>query len=258
MKQCPACRSQYSDDTLQFCLQDGTPLAPVAEREIETVVVPRPTVERAVEQVPAPKRRTGLIVFVTALATMLIFGVIGIGYLMYSRGRTQNASRENINISVNANGQQGARPSVSPTVSPTLTPSPTATPADGPEFAAVAKDVTKAVAGWESDTEALDIDALAARYDDRVDYYRNPGVGRDFVLRDKDRAFSIYDSVNFEISNIKITPGKTPDTAIAEFDKEWDFEGEARSTGKVRSRLTMRKAGGKWLITGEHDVKIYR
>src|SRR5258708_25851817 len=26
MRICPACKTQYSDDTLQYCLQDGTPL----------------------------------------------------------------------------------------------------------------------------------------------------------------------------------------------------------------------------------------
>jgi len=31
MKQCPTCQSQYTDDTLQFCLQDGSPLKPVGD-----------------------------------------------------------------------------------------------------------------------------------------------------------------------------------------------------------------------------------
>ena len=38
MKQCPQCRTNYADDTLRFCLEDGTPLIDTSDRE--TVVRP--------------------------------------------------------------------------------------------------------------------------------------------------------------------------------------------------------------------------
>jgi len=38
MKQCPTCRTNYSDDTLRFCLEDGTPLVDGGEQE--TIVRP--------------------------------------------------------------------------------------------------------------------------------------------------------------------------------------------------------------------------
>jgi hypothetical protein len=126
-----------------------------------------------------------------------------------------------------------------------------------PNAAEVGREVTKAVAGWQEDTESLDIDNLGGRYADTVDYYRNPGASRDFVIRDKERAFSMYDTIRFEISNMQITPGKSPDTATAEFDKAWVFEGENHSEGKVRTRLSLRKSGGNWLIDGERDIKVY-
>jgi hypothetical protein len=42
MKSCPQCRSTYSDDSLQYCLQDGAALVPVGtpEQEAETVNMP--------------------------------------------------------------------------------------------------------------------------------------------------------------------------------------------------------------------------
>ena len=48
MKYCPACSSQYSDDTLSFCLQDGTPLEGGAKQStIDTVAFTNPaTVEK--------------------------------------------------------------------------------------------------------------------------------------------------------------------------------------------------------------------
>jgi len=41
MKRCPECRRDYFDDTLNFCLDDGTPLlAGPASTEQQTVVLP--------------------------------------------------------------------------------------------------------------------------------------------------------------------------------------------------------------------------
>ena len=39
MKICPSCKTQYSDDTLSFCLQDGTPLAAGFSSDTPTVVL---------------------------------------------------------------------------------------------------------------------------------------------------------------------------------------------------------------------------
>lgn len=39
MKRCPTCNRTYTDPTLSFCIDDGTPLAPVTDNE-ETVVRP--------------------------------------------------------------------------------------------------------------------------------------------------------------------------------------------------------------------------
>jgi hypothetical protein len=44
MKQCPQCNQAYSDDTLRYCLADGTPLIPVySATEEPTVVLPPAT-----------------------------------------------------------------------------------------------------------------------------------------------------------------------------------------------------------------------
>ncbi|HMJ09363.1 MAG TPA: hypothetical protein VK468_10185 [Pyrinomonadaceae bacterium] len=258
MKQYPTCHSQYTDDTLQFCLQDGTRLEwlPLPS-ETETVVSSRRTAGYTNEPPSEHRRkpRTGLIVFASAVATVLVLGVLGVGYLIVSRGARQRAAAENLNVNVNQQ-QAEAKPTPSPTPSATPTPA-NANTQPTPDMTQTSREVTKAIAGWESDTESLDIDDLADRYADRVDYYRTPGANRDFVKRDKERAFSMYDSVELQISGIKISPGKTPDSAVAEFDKAWTFDGDRHSEGKVRSRLTMTKIDGKWLIDGEQDIKVY-
>ena len=51
MKQCPKCRTNYADDTLRFCLEDGTPL--VASVEQETVIRPGERESYVTEQLPS-------------------------------------------------------------------------------------------------------------------------------------------------------------------------------------------------------------
>jgi hypothetical protein len=94
-------------------------------------------------------------------------------------------------------------------------------------------------------------------YADRVDYFRTDGAGRAVIAQDKERAFSQFDTVNFRISNMDINVSDTGDTATAEFDKEWRFEGDHVSEGRVRSQLKFKKIGGRWLITSEKDLKVY-
>lgn len=264
MKQCPACRSQYTDDTLQFCLQDGTPLSHlIADSEIDTVVstrdpqrqIRRPAIEPAVLAAPSRRpQRTGLIVLVTALTTMLLFGIIAAGYFIASRSKRQNTANVNVNVAGNNTNITNTRPSPTQTASPTPANALAEPPPDREE---ISREITKAIAGWESDTESLDMESLIGRYAGTVNYYRSGIVSRETVKRDKDRAFAMYDFADIEISNIRILPGKTPDTAVAEFDKAWVFEGENHSEGKVRSRLSLRKAGGQWLIDGEQDIRVY-
>ena len=91
MKICPNCQTRYTDDTLQFCLQDGTALlsddaqtsmpTAVFNAEQETVVKNR--LSGAADHQTAPKKsNTALVVVSTILAMLLIFG-IGIGAWLY-------------------------------------------------------------------------------------------------------------------------------------------------------------------------------
>ena len=43
MKRCPTCNRTYTDSTLSFCIEDGTPLTPVNSPDESTVVSPRET-----------------------------------------------------------------------------------------------------------------------------------------------------------------------------------------------------------------------
>ena len=41
------------------------------------------------------------------------------------------------------------------------------------------------------------------------------------------------------------------------FRKDWDTSGQGRFAGSERQRLSLRRAGGTWLITGEEELKVY-
>jgi hypothetical protein len=95
MKQCPACKNTYTDESLRFCLADGETLITIADKEEETVV--RHGVPLTSDQPPAPittmpKERSGssgglIIKLVIAAIVLLFLGLIAlsaIGFIFYS------------------------------------------------------------------------------------------------------------------------------------------------------------------------------
>ena len=135
-------------------------------------------------------------------------------------------------------------------------------PAPSPTSPAVDKsrasgEISEAITGWIGESEQGDLDSLIGRYANSVDYYQRKGANPGFVRADKQRAFRIYDSLSFDISNVDISVGDSGDTATAVFDKEWVFDGPRRSTGKVQQQLQFRRINGEWRITGERDLRVY-
>ena len=94
MKRCPKCNRQYKDDTLKFCLEDGSPLAPAMREEAPpTEILPRaqPTLKSSGPTVPsyqnspsfpqAEVRQTNPLltggVIAIALLLLLLVGIVG-------------------------------------------------------------------------------------------------------------------------------------------------------------------------------------
>lgn len=290
MKHCPSCKTNYADDTLQFCLQDGTQLvdltadaaaAPtIAYSEQETVVRNKPP-ERVVplgtpnfqvenwqtnpggqtaDYPTAPKRSNTLAAVLLTAAVMLLLFITGVGAWLYLRNGREVAVKVNTDSpanrpsNVNSANNQNSNAN-SPTPSPTPVPKPTL---DAKQLKAAAEDVKDVVDDWKSALENLDMETHLAQYADTVDYYKGGRVGIEKVRADKQRAFQMYDSIDVNIKNLKITPDDSGAKAVAVFDKEWTFEGEEKySAGKVQQQLTLDKINGRWLITGEKDLKVY-
>jgi hypothetical protein len=151
MKRCPACNRSYTDDTLRFCLEDGTPLtqAPSDEPTITTPpaeppptmvyrapVSPIPAVSAAAPAPPAwtptampkPKRK----VWPWVLGAFLLLCVLGGGFIVLliglaslgSSDNSANSNSSNSNLSntnrvVNANTVNANNYSSSPKPTPT-------------------------------------------------------------------------------------------------------------------------------------------
>lgn len=112
MKYCPSCQTTYADESLRFCLQDGTglreffgnePLPTVEMRELETVVRQTPVTsgwdpnrvtQGAVIEPKGKKNNTLLTVIVTVLVMCIFFGGIAVVWMFLS-----NKGAENKNLS---------------------------------------------------------------------------------------------------------------------------------------------------------------
>jgi len=211
MKQCPTCQSQYTDDTLQFCLQDGSPLrfvagsreeegATLAFNEQETVVSGRkseqiatppltnPTdwnpnqfqTNNAAVATPEKKSGTTAAIFATAFVMLLLFSFVGIGAWLYFRG-VSNDPNKNILLAKReeTDAQNANRSSVAVrTPQPMATYAPktagnanVATNAAPVDKEQIRRDVSQQVNSWKSGTESGNIDSYINLYADRLDYY---------------------------------------------------------------------------------------
>jgi hypothetical protein len=289
MKQCPNCQSQYTDDTLQFCLQDGSPLQYVTSSQVntvafveqETVVSNRPSnqINTPRETQPtnwqpnqfssgasfspqAKKSSPTVAVFLTAFLMLLFFSLVGIGAWLYLKGATPDRNG-NLFLTKKAPYPEATAPTNASKITPMATPMTSTSNANSASNTAsidkeqIKKDVSQRVYTWKSAAEAHNLDSYMNNYADTVDYYNKSRISRSTVRADKQRAFTLYDSLNITLSNMSVTPDASGENATAVFDKEWVFEGAKRSTGKVRTQLSLKKNNGQWLITGEKDLKVY-
>lgn len=284
MKICPNCRTQYTDETLRFCLQDGAALEPLhaayvpdaspSEPEMETVARRRTSVDMGwknpvdAEQVePILKKRrwprlaVAAVIAAAVLLLMTAGGIIGIWFYLKGQGGAANANSNGSRGGTSANNTNRPTPTRSPTPTPspggTRTPPPAPTPPDNVVKEQISREISQQLEQWQALTQSGDLDGLMGMYADSVKYYRSRGAAPSAIRADKARAFRRYELIEFNISALEVTVGDDRNSAIAAFDKEWYFDGPDPSSGKVRQELEFRRINGKWLITGERDIKVY-
>ena len=125
MKRCPTCNRSYADNTLSYCLDDGTRLEPAYDPEVTVVAQQRPPAR----PVAKPRRTALYLIIILWLLVILVGGGIGL-YVTLSKHNEQNEmvaspspqpTRGDPLSLLNQNAPDKASPS--PTVSATPTPS---------------------------------------------------------------------------------------------------------------------------------------
>jgi hypothetical protein len=329
MKRCPTCKRTYADDTLRFCLEDGTLLdadaaplnsdqtllldsassnAELPPTEIldfgaaptlrafdeDATAQPRKVAATAKQQArptinefqnpvaPAPvPRNTTSVVAVTAVATILVLAVGGLGAWLLLRDKNGNgnsgnstlaetarsSNASNVTTTNNASGSTVSNTSTLPgTVStpvvvatpyatPSATPQPTTATAD---TASARREVLDALNGWTETMRQANLERHMAYYADTLHtYYLQSNYSSSRVRANVARAFSKYDTFDVKLTNMQIEVDPPGTSAIATFDKTFTFSGATTYSGSGLNRFWLEKIGGRWLITGEKDLKTY-
>jgi hypothetical protein len=274
MKICPKCHSSYSDETLNFCLTDGVPL--VAEeasgvrlssqhswQEAETLhdsnfVFPSagahttspnsgsPTFASSASHntsvnaiAPPPKASNRFLLSI--IGVLLAAGLTG-GAFWYFGGQSGNY----------AGNSRSSVPSV------TVEVKKTSVALSAEQENQIKKETTEMLEVWRVSIEKHDIDTHIKSYVATLDnYYKESGIHREHVRADRLRAFERYPDISLQVDNVKITPHST-NSATVVFDKSWTFKRpDKTSTGSVQQEMELVKQDGKWLISGEKDLKVY-
>ncbi len=259
MKHCPQCGKSYSDDNLNFCLDDGAALVQsFSSTEQETVVLP-PTRNT----VPQPGERRGVspvfaYLFVGLLA--LIAGGTIVGLIMWRSSGTRNAANATANASPNDRAESRNQNTAVQNVNSRAagSPSPTATP-ELIDAASARSEVESALNGWLEALTAKNLDRRMQFYADRLEtYYTQRGAPASAVRAENVRVLERYSDLNMEISNLDVRVDEKTGEVTTTFDKTFSFEGADRNfTGAVRSEFRWKKIDGRWKIVSERDLKVY-
>jgi hypothetical protein len=318
MKRCPTCQRRYTDDTLNFCLEDGTALETATGTTLDETLVldtnePPPTEILPHPQIPPtmrahtppstvrqearstrnefqdlaapgtqPPRNTTSVVALTVVATILLLALGGLGAWLLLRDNSSSGGNLNgtntgtdsgrggntntgvivSNTSDLPGGNTNTQPSVTPTPVTSPTPTPQTTPQRTPptnDTATARMEVSNALNGWRQTMINPDVDAHMSYYAGALHTYynaRNVDVSR--VRSNVARAFSTYSTFDVRITNLQIEVDPSGQSAVATFDKTFEFRNdEKRYAGSGLNRFWLEKIGGRWLITGEKDLKTY-
>lgn len=305
MKRCPTCQSVYTDDSLSYCLQDGSKLAVVRDSSsdetwqmsgeqartsgaepppteiIRPEDVPTARVEGAVptrEQqrarptvvgtelppatsstVAAPRRSNAAVIALSVVIALLLLTLGGLITWVMMRDKPQ--AQETRNVTTNSNQAETRQANTTPARANTnANATANATPQGSPvDVAAARAEVQAALNGWAETVRRSNLEEHMRYYADVLDvYYNATNVNRSRVRDDREAAFSKYSSMEMQVANINIEIDQTGTRATATFDKTFDFRNEEKSfNGSGLNRFWFTKAGGRWRITGERELKNY-
>lgn len=271
MKYCPQCQSQYTDETLRFCLQDGAILTgDVRQSSIETVAFSQPvTLEKFAQtermQVNFPDRteqpriqaqtikpKSQKKLWLAALPVLLVLGAAGAGGWFYLNSQNVAAVRK---YDDNPPAANLANPIVA---TETTANKSHQTQPTGSDKSEVKNEITAFVNLWKESFESRNLAEYTAKYAEKVDYFDKTGINPAEIHRQTQKIFSDYSEIEITLSNLRVAVDGDEDNATAVFDKEWSYETDKElTTGKAHTKLSFEKTGNEWKIVSEKILKTY-
>lgn len=238
----------------------------------------RPTIKEFAEvgaaAAAAPRQRsTASVVAVTVVATVLLLGIGGAGAWLILRDKSGSTSgNENAGPNANVSNNTSSNNSNSstknnnttvvlatPTPKPTLTPTPNTSPSPTPggDAATARKEVAQALNGWAVTMNGA-LDTHMTYYANTLHtYYLQSNVSASRVRAYIAPAFDKYGTRDVKLTNVQIEVDPSGTSATATFDKTFTFSGDSTYSGSGLNRFWFEKINGRWLITGEKDLKTY-
>jgi hypothetical protein len=268
MKVCPKCHSTFTDDTLSFCLTDGTPLVSTGTASFSssefssadtifesdaTLQNPlahvtdsqsfsQPTQLLTVTEVPSERgggSRPKTAIY-SVLATLLVLGVLGGGGWYFFKDNFRQAMDPPHDVIKSDEAKKVASP---------LTPE---------QAAQIQKEVQDFLNSWKASIEKRDLNDQMRHYAKTVEtFYRDSDKDQNSVRAERQKAIERFDTLNLDLTNITVST-ESERFAKVVFDKTWVFRGKDRfSSGSVQQEMGLVKSDGKWYIVIEKDLQIY-
>lgn len=293
MKFCPACRSQYTDATLRFCLQDGAILQDeeVKQSAVETVAfsqpvtagnilkteelnlyAPKKDAEKTRAWRPDPpksalRREEAKNTKSSGKIWLAVFGVLlvvaagaGFGGWLYLQNQNKRAA-ESVKPADDsspeiAQNTPAANNSSSNVVLDELNGQTNSNSSSGAED--VKREIAAIIELWKKSAEAKKLPDFLSRYAEKVDYFDKSGASLADVRADAQKIFDAYSEIEITLTNLRVAVDADGTQATAVFDKEWSYETDKDLLeSKAHTKLRFQKIGGEWKITGEKYQKIY-
>ena len=123
----------------------------------------------------------------------------------------------------------------------------------------VPPDIRQFLESWRSSLLQGDLNTHVSLYTSRVErFFRRRNVTREAVRREKELVLSKYPNIEqYDIRDVKVDRVSDSRASVT-FRKDWDMRGRRRFAGSEIQRLMVRKDAGKWQITGEEELKVFR
>jgi len=257
MKICPRCLSAYSDEALNFCLVDGTPLV---EEEVYKllqsqdgldkddtidVLIPSAKLTKTHQSVIPTLKLEGL----EASSKWKRYSLIVVGILVLAPV---------IGLIVWSLQKRNPGNEIMPIPQATISLKKNSVSINPEKLDQIKQEIAQTLSNWAQTNSNKDIDSHLANYADILEvYYNESNKDKNYVRADRLRAYKRYNSVSIQVENLQIFV-ESENLVMAVFDKSWTMKGPERiSTGSVQQEMRFTKVNNRWLINSERDLKVY-